>query len=62
MNYDPNSPARQKIFREAARYRTLRSIYGKEGLERIEIANGLASIETDRPAFDWRRTFEALAV
>jgi hypothetical protein len=35
-----------KILREAARYRTLRSIYGDDGLYRIETANGLPKIET----------------
>jgi hypothetical protein len=34
-----------KILREAARYRTLRSIYGDDGLYRIEIANGLPKID-----------------
>jgi hypothetical protein len=47
MNYDPNSRARQKILREAANYRTLRSIYGKDGLERIELVNGLPKTEND---------------
>jgi hypothetical protein len=50
---DRNHPRFQQILLEAARYRTLRSIYGKDGLERIETANGLAKIENDRPTFDW---------
>jgi hypothetical protein len=41
MNY------RQQILREAANYRTLRSIYGKDGLERIELVNGLPKTDDD---------------
>jgi hypothetical protein len=52
MTFDVNSPALQKILRQAAWYRTLVSIYGKEGLERIEMVNGLPQIENRRPAFD----------
>jgi hypothetical protein len=49
---DRNHPRFQQILLEAARYRTLRSIYGKDGLERIELVNGLPKTESDE--FDTR--------
>lgn len=37
----------QRILLEAANYRTLRAIYGRDGIERIELANGLPKTESN---------------